>query len=120
QLEDASGEAVNTLFPTRLFKLFTSYRFPGAWSALTVGGGVAWQDDSYTLLTGPLGNQQRVSQDAYALVSLMARYAVNTHLDVQLNVGNALDKAYYNIYGVFGDLTWGAPRNVRVSVKYRF
>lgn len=120
QLEDASGKAVNTLFPIRLFKLFTSYRFPGAWSALTVGGGVAWQDDSYTLLTGPLGNQQRVSQDAYALVSLMARYAVNTHLDVQLNVGNALDKTYYNIYGVFGDLTWGAPRNVRVSVKYRF
>lgn len=38
--KDAAGAKVNTTDPEQLFKLATTHRFPGNWSALTIGGNV--------------------------------------------------------------------------------
>jgi outer membrane receptor for ferric coprogen and ferric-rhodotorulic acid len=45
---DADGVDVNSIYPRELLRLFTTYRLPGVWSALTVGGGVNWQGTTYT------------------------------------------------------------------------
>lgn len=36
--KDASGKDVNSIYPRKLLRLFTTYRLPGAWNALTLGG----------------------------------------------------------------------------------
>ena len=74
--KDASGNPINTNHPRSLFKLYTTYRLPGALHRLTVGGGVDWQSRMYQAAASPRGNVE-VEQDSYALVSLMARFDFN-------------------------------------------
>ena len=42
---DKNGERVETNQPSNLFKLGTTYRLPGAWNRLTIGGNVIWQSE---------------------------------------------------------------------------
>lgn len=119
-LEDADGEDVNTVYPTKLLRLFTTYRLPGALNKLTIGGGVNWQNSIYTYAVNPAGNPEKIEQDAYALVNVMARYDVTDNLSAQLNVNNLTDEKYFDLFTAFDAVTYGAPRNVTVSAKYRF
>jgi outer membrane receptor for ferric coprogen and ferric-rhodotorulic acid len=59
-------------------------------------------------------------QDGHVLVSLMARYAVSDQLQVQANVENLLDKAYYSQVGFFSQYRYGAPRNFTLGATYTF
>ncbi|OVZ60590.1 ferric-rhodotorulic acid/ferric-coprogen receptor FhuE [Pigmentiphaga sp. NML080357] len=118
--KDADGADVNSLYPRRLLRLFTTYRLPGAWSGLTVGGGVNWQGKTYTYAQNPLGVIEKVEQKDYPLVSLMARYEFTKQLTGQLNINNLFDKKYYGMFSAYSQLTYGAPRNVTVSLKYKF
>ena len=118
--EDAKGDNVNTLYPTRLLRTFTTYRLPGAFNKLTIGGGVNWQDSIYTYATNPAGNQEKIQQDAYALVNLMARYEITDNLSAQLNADNVTDQKYFDVFDAYGALTYGAPRSITASAKYRF
>jgi outer membrane receptor for ferric coprogen and ferric-rhodotorulic acid len=47
-----------------LLRTFTTYRLPGAFNKLTIGGGVNWQDSIYTYATNPAGNSEKIQQDA--------------------------------------------------------
>jgi len=116
----ADGTDVNSLYPRRLFRLFTTYRLPGAWNGLTLGGGLSWQGKTYTHATNPLGVVEKVEQKDYALVGLMARYEINKQMTAQLNINNLFDKRYYGMFAAYSQLTYGAPRNVTVSLKYKF
>ena len=118
--EDAKGNNVNTLYPTKLLRTFTTYRLPGALNKLTIGGGVNWQDSIYTYATNPAGNQEKIQQDAYALVNLMARYEITDNLSAQLNADNVTDQKYFDVFDAYGALTYGAPRSFTASAKYRF
>lgn len=120
RVEDADGEDINTLYPTQLLRLFTTYRLPGALNKLTIGGGINWQDSIYTYAINPAGNPEKIEQDAYALVNLMARYEVTDNLTAQLNVNNLTDEKYYDLFDAFDALTYGAPRSVTATAKYRF
>jgi len=117
---DAAGAEVNTLYPRKLLRTFTSYRLPGALNKLTVGGGVNWQDDIYTYALSPAAVNERIEQKAYALVNLMARYDFSKQLSAQLNVSNASDEKYFDVFDAYGAITYGAPRSVTASVKYKF
>jgi len=103
-----------------LLRAFTTYRLPGAFNKLTIGGGVNWQDSIYTYASNPAGNLEKIEQEAYALVNLMARYEVTENLTAQLNVDNLTDKEYFDMFEAYGALTYGAPRSVTASAKYRF
>ncbi|WP_339487523.1 TonB-dependent siderophore receptor [Pseudomonas sp. EL_65y_Pfl2_R95] len=118
--EDAEGDDVNTLYPTKLLRTFTTYRLPGVFNKLTIGGGVNWQDSIYTYATNPAGNSEKIEQDAYALVNLMARYEFTDNLSAQLNADNITDEKYFDIFDAYGALTYGAPRSLTASAKYRF
>ncbi|WP_417318643.1 TonB-dependent siderophore receptor [Emcibacter sp.] len=119
--EDAEGNKVNTDQPRKLLKIFTTYDFQGDWQGLTVGGGLNWEDSNYTDAFNPVtGNPEKLQQDAYALVSLMARYDFNESLSAQINVENLFDETYYSQIGFYSQLAYGAPRNFNIRLRYDF
>ena len=38
----------------------------------------------------------------------------------RLNVDNLLDKKHFGMYSAYGAITYGAPRNVNLTLKYQF
>jgi outer membrane receptor for ferric coprogen and ferric-rhodotorulic acid len=112
----ADGEKIKTDIPADQVKLFTTYRLPGAWHKLTVGGSVQWQSKiSDNQLTGVA--RETNTQKAYAVVDLMARYAITPRADLTVNFNNIFDKTYRLAYSSH---TYGAPRNVMASLRYQF
>lgn len=119
--ENANGGAVNTDHPRKLLKLFTTYRLAGMLDGLTLGGGVNWRSKNYTDEENPVTKEAfRFQQDAFALVSLMARYDVTEQFQLQANVENLFDTTYYSQIGFFSQYRYGAPRNFTVGATYRF
>lgn len=115
--EDANGDAVNTGFPRRTLNLYTTYDVN---NALTVGGGVKWESSNYTIATNPLGNSEKLKQDSYALVNLMARYQFTPSVQGQVNVNNLFDEKYYSQIGFYSQYAYGTPRSVTASLRYDF
>lgn len=116
--KDNQGQDVNTLSPRSTARLFTTWRLPGAWSRLSVGGGINWQSKSYEdggYETGDL----RATQGAFSIVSLMAMYRFSPQWSAQLNIENLLDKRYINI-NTYLQGTYGTPRSARVTLVYKF
>lgn len=112
----ADGEKIKTDIPADQVKLFTTYRLPGAWHKLTVGGSVQWQSKIFdNQLTGVA--RETNTQKAYAVVDLMARYALTPRADLTVNFNNIFDKTYRLAYSSH---TYGAPRNVMASLRYQF
>lgn len=118
---DANDVDFNTIYPRKLLRLFTTYRLPGAWSALTIGGGTSWESSTYTIdPAAPAGSSGRIEQDAVALVNLMARYEFTPKLSAQLNIDNALDETTFGMFAAYNAITYGPPRSVQATVRYRF
>ena len=130
--EDAAGLRMNTLNPRNIARIYTTYDFGGSLQGLTIGGGVNWQSEIYTLASIPVpGNtsapgtlpptiRTNVRQDAYALANLMARYRFNEKLSAQVNVDNLFDKTYYRRVGFYNGGYFGEPRKVTVSLRAAF
>lgn len=118
--QDAQGHAINTAKPRNLFKLFTTWRLPGSWNRLTLGGGVDWQNRMYQLATAPGNRRVQVEQPGYALVNLMARYAFTPRLSAAVNLNNVFDRVYYSQIGFYNQGWYGAPRNVMFSLQMRY
>lgn len=117
----------NTTAPLNMFRLSTTYRLPGDWQALTVGGAVNWQSDIYRAASRPVGRnaagniiteRTNIRQDAYTLVNLMSRYEFDKHLSASLNVNNLFDKKYYENVGFYNGNYWGDPRTVTLSLDW--
>ncbi|MGJ7528054.1 TonB-dependent siderophore receptor [Variovorax sp. GB1P17] len=119
---DASGKRVNTTFPRQMARIWTTYRLPGDWHRLTLGGGVEWNSGIY--YTGDAWQIDRsvtARQRAYAVASLMARYDVNDQLSITLNVQNLFDRKYIaSMSGWWYSGTYGAPRNAQLIARYKF
>lgn len=114
--EDAAGNRLTTQLPMDTFRFWNTYRLPGDWERLTVGGGVNWNSKS-TLQYARYNSH--VTQDDYFVTSLMARYKINDNLAATLNVNNLFDKKYYaGMAGSYGH--YGAPRNATVTLRYDF
>ena len=112
--QDVDGVDINTRLPQSTIKAFTSYT-PRSLPALTVGGGVNWQNRIYYPV--PAYDLQ-LEQGAYALVNVFARYRIAPQFSAQLNLNNLLDKTYLsqvNGYGAFGD-----ERNGQLTFTYSF
>lgn len=121
---DAKGEDVSTASPRTALRLFTTYRLPGDWQRLTVGGGINWQSKT----ANPTGvyhydNPNGVGsyhQGAYLLANLMARYQFAPQLSLQFNVDNLFDKWYYTSVNFNEQVMWGTPRSYRATLEYKF
>ncbi|WP_049470921.1 TonB-dependent siderophore receptor, partial [Stenotrophomonas maltophilia] len=116
-----AGTKVTTLEPENQFSLHTRYRLRGAWQGLTLGGGARWQDSTFGEITNPATRAKVVHRtQPYWLLDAMARYQFNDRLSATVNVNNLLDKRYYTIFNWYSTYAWGEPRNVRLSLNYRF
>ncbi|WP_435442775.1 MULTISPECIES: TonB-dependent siderophore receptor [unclassified Variovorax] len=120
--KDATGRRINTTFPRQMARLWTTYRLPGEWRRLTLGGGVEWSGGiSYTGEAWQIDRTVTARQSAYAVASLMARYDVNDKLSVTLNVQNLFDRKYIaSMSGWWYSGTYGAPRSAQVIARYKF
>lgn len=114
--DDNEGNAVNPNLPRTTVKLFTRYNLP-ALPALTVGGGVNWQNRVYSDTVTPYGTF-RAEQGSYALVDLFTRYQVTKNFAIQGNINNLFDKTYDT--NVEGSIVYGEPRNVSLTASYQF
>lgn len=117
--QDGNGVRLNSQIPRTTVQLFTIYQLPGEWSKLTLGGGVRWQSRFYQAPntgTSSLGGEQ----GSYALVSLVTRYAFTEKMNVAVNINNVFDKKYALQKGDFDTVSYGAPRNVMVTLNYRY
>jgi outer membrane receptor for ferric coprogen and ferric-rhodotorulic acid len=115
--KDAAGDDVNSVYPRKLLRVFTSYRL----DVLTVGAGVNWESRTYTLdPSAPAGTNGLIEQDSFAVASLMARYDFTRQLSAQVNVNNLFDKRHFGMFAAYGAITYAAPRSVSASLKYRF
>jgi outer membrane receptor for ferric coprogen and ferric-rhodotorulic acid len=114
---EGSGKPINTAMPSTLINVFTTYRLPGRWQQLTLGGGVNWQNRTYYGYS--VGDVAlRYQQNSVAVVGLMARYAFNPKLTLQLNIDNLFNKKYYN--NIDGQGYQGTPRNAVATLTYKF
>ncbi len=118
--KDAAGVDFNSIYPRKTLKLFTTYQLPGAFSAVTVGGGVNYESASYTDAANPLGVVQRIEQKGFALVNLMARYEFSRQLSLQLNASNLTDKRYFRMFAAFDQQTIGTGREVSATLRYQY
>ncbi len=124
RVRDADGRPVLTASARTSFKLFTTYRLPGEWSALTLGGGLRWQSRSYKDGVGPDNDgiagtaDDRVSQGGYGIVDLMASYRFTPQLSLTLNVNNLFDKRYLTAFRQGSQ--YGSPRYAGATLRYRF
>lgn len=114
-----TGFSTQVGLPRHIAKLYTTYRLPGDWSALTVGGGVRWESQSGFTSRGPGGQQLDSSQSGYALLDLMARYQFNRQWSATLNLNNVLDKKYYASTNIYSNY-YGAPFGAMLGVNYRY
>lgn len=119
-IKDADNQPLNTLYPRKLLRLFTTYQLPDQWNAWQIGGGLNWQSEIYTVAANPLEVKEQITQPSYALVELMAKYQYNPNWSAQLNIHNALDEHYFSLFPGFSQLTYGAPRGINLSLNYRF
>lgn len=121
EVKNAKGKPIQTDHPDKMLKLFTSYRLSGQLQGLQIGGGINWQTDNYTETANPVSKKpERLSQDAYSLVSVMAKYDINPDIDVQLNIDNVTDKTYYSQIGFYSQYEYGEPRKTTLTLNYRF
>jgi len=103
--------------PQRLFRMAASYRLPGAFSKLTIGGNVSYQSSISYDESGGLGS---VRQGGVSLFGLMARYEFDQHVSASVNVENLGDKRYYSGLGGYNGYNYGTPRNVWLKMGYKF
>ncbi|MGG4604085.1 TonB-dependent siderophore receptor [Paenalcaligenes sp. Me131] len=115
---DANGERLSSQLPRTTARLFTSYRLPGEWSSLTLGGGVTWQSRFYQSATGPQGSTV-VEQSSYPLASLMAKLQINKQLSMALHIDNLFDKKYAAMTGFYNQILYGEPRRFMFSLNYQ-
>lgn len=118
--EDKDGKTINSGYPDRLFKLFTTYDMSSVVNGLTVGAGVNWSDERYSTLTNPASERpEKYTQDAVTLVDLMARYQMTDDVSLQLNVENLFDEKYIDSVS-FSQVYYGKPLTVSGKLTYRF
>ncbi|WP_167078656.1 TonB-dependent siderophore receptor [Massilia aquatica] len=116
---NAKDVLVNTTQPRDMVRITTTWRLPGEWRDVTIGGGVNWQSETYTTATGPAG-KLRASQSAYTLLNLMGRYQITRQLSAGVNVNNLLDKTYYRRIGFYNGGYYGEPRSVSANLRYQY
>lgn len=117
--QDGDGVRLNSQLPRTTAQLFTTCQLPGEWSKLTLGGGVKWQSRFYQAPntgTSSLGGEQ----GSYGLVSLTGNYAITKKTNVAVNLNNVFDRKYALQKGDFDTVSYGAPRNVMVTLNYRY
>jgi outer membrane receptor for ferric coprogen and ferric-rhodotorulic acid len=113
-LKGDDGAATRTYIPRTTLRVNTTYRMP-ALPALKVGGTLAWQSETSTDQEPGI----RTVQASYATLGLMARYEIDKHLSLSLNLNNVTDKKYLSsLY--WTQALYAAPRNGSATLSWTY
>ncbi len=124
-----TNRAYHATTPRHLFKLWSSYRLPGAGSAWMLGGGVTAMSGSTNrglswVSNGAGGSSQVpfvIHQGGYAVWNASVQYRVHRGWSLALNLRNLVDKRYYQTLGTPRGSNWyGEPRNVSLTLRGTF
>jgi len=126
-----NGDVFSGVTPKHLFKLWSTYRLPGDFNDLKIGGGVNLQSANYVNgsasvldpATGAVVGNERYEyrQAGYAVWNAMAEYRLDDHWSVLYNINNAFDKKYYSTVGSSALGNWyGDPRNHMLTLRGTF
>lgn len=119
--QDADGVDVIAHHPRQMLKLATVYDFGDLLAGFRAGGAVRWESrPPQTAINPGTLIEERVGQPAYAIVNLMAEYAVSEQVSLQLNVNNVFDETYFNNNQWFAGYVYGEPLNVHLTLDYAF
>jgi outer membrane receptor for ferric coprogen and ferric-rhodotorulic acid len=110
-----NGGDARTYNPNQTINLLTTYNIPTL-PKLKVGAALQWQD-STKLYDSSVDST--ITQDAYALVNLMASYDLNKHISLQANANNVTNEKYLYSFPD-GQAFYGAPANYSVAVKFKY
>ncbi|MBJ9704227.1 TonB-dependent siderophore receptor [Acinetobacter calcoaceticus] len=110
-----NGGEARTYNPNQTLNLLTTYT-PSVLPKLKVGAGLQWQN-GVKLYDSTVNST--ITQDAYALVNLMASYEVNNHITLQANGNNIFDKKYLYSFPD-GQGFYGPSANYTVAVKFKY
>ena len=112
--QDGSSDLAYT--PKSAFTAWTTWHLP---FNLTIGGGARYSGEMKRGTDGAIGTP--AFTDAYWVFDAMASYAVNKHVDLQLNLYNLFDKSYVAAINKSGyRYTPGAPRSAMLTANFRF
>ncbi len=112
--EDRDGVRQLPQIPKNTFKMFTTYRLPGALEALMVGGNLNWQGKTTADGTGP--NGEIYTQGSLATLDLLANYRISERFSVTAHVDNVFDKKYYS--GLYiGSSRYATPRAATLTLR---
>lgn len=110
------GLDFNSYTPKHLLRLWTTYRLPGDWNALTIGGGVNTQTASYRKI-GAIN----LHAPGRAVWSSYVRYQIDPHWQLSLNFNNIFNKRYYSSIGsLVNSSHYGEPRNAMLTLRGSF
>lgn len=110
--------------PRHLLRLSTSYRLPGDWRRLTLGGSIqiqGWTETS-TIIGRPTGvantyDTPSIKNGGYALFGARASYQLSDKTTLSLAVDNLFDRTYYRQYGFYSGLIYGEPRKFSLTLR---
>ena len=97
--------------PRQTFSLWNRYDLDSQWGA---GLGVSYRDSIYAAV------DNAVTLPAYTRVDVALFYKVNNNLQLQANVENLLNKAYWASANGNNNITPGSPRALRVTLNATF
>lgn len=124
-LFDLSGDdLVAGYTPEKMVTLNATYQIPSL-PALKVGTSVRWQEATsrnvgkVPVAYANAGDDIVIQQDAYALVNMMASYAINEQITITANINNLTDEKYLkSLYWEQG--YYGAPRNYSLALTWQY
>lgn len=102
--------------PRHTFTLWTTYELS---EAFTVGGGANYVSERLASSTLDPASLQLKAAPGYTTFSAMAKYRISPRFDVQVNLANAGDRAYFDLLHP-GHVVPGAGRTLYVSLNARF
>ena len=101
-----------TLTPSFSGSVWTTVELP---LRLTVGGGIRWTDKVW------INAANTIYSPGYHVVDALAKYPVNSHLSLRLNVSNLTNERYIrNVNNNGGRYNPGSPRSAMVTANLRY
>ena len=132
QTTDNTGDNPVPYLPRHQIKLFTDYAFTGRLSGLRLGTGLRWQSatrealDADAVSLSARANadpaaracaENAMKQKAYAVIDVQAAYTFGKQFEAGLALNNVFDTHYRTSPANHSD---GEPRNLKVTLRYRF
>lgn len=110
---DLQGQVFSQWTPKHMLRVWSKYQLPGAWSRLSVGGGVSTQ--SHTV-----DYERAFKLSGFTVFNALLAYQVTPQVSLSLNVNNLFDKRYYipAYNGADGNNDFGDPRNVMLTLRF--